>query len=159
VSVGGTALEGRLRLALGAVAVAGLAVSGYLTAVRASGGTPACAIATGCAQVQQSAYSEVAGVPVAVLGLLAYAVLLATAILAREAARIGGLFTALVGAGFSGWLTYVEIGIIDAVCLWCVVSASLMAIAVALTATRVWLSGASAREVAPAAEVSERPLP
>lgn len=141
-------LEGRLRVALAVVAVAGLGVSAYLTAVRLSGGTPACAITTGCAQVQESAYSELAGIPVAALGLLAYAGLLAMAFVGGELGRAGGLFTALVGVGFSGWLTYVEFGIIEATCSWCVVSASLMGIALALVVARVWVA-AGTREASP----------
>ena len=136
-------LEERLRAGLVSVAVAGLGVSAYLTAVRASGGTPACAITGGCAEVQESAYSEVAGIPVAALGIVAYLGILATALLAGELGRIGGLFTALVGAGFSVWLTYVELGIIDAICSWCVVSAGLMGVALVLAVARVWLTGRS----------------
>jgi len=142
-------LEGRLRVAIAVVAVAGLGVSAYLTAVRLSGGTPACAITSGCAQVQDSAYSELAGIPVAALGLLAYGGLLATALLNGDLGRAGGLFTALVGVGFSGWLTYVELGIIEATCSWCVVSAALMGVALALAIARVWVgSGARAIEAA-----------
>ena len=65
----------------GSVAVAGLAVSGYLTAVRASGDDPACVVGGGCQTVQESEYSELAGIPVAVLGLVAYAALLVAALL------------------------------------------------------------------------------
>jgi uncharacterized membrane protein len=99
--------EGRLRAAIAVVAVAGLGVSAYLTAVRLSGGTPVCAVTSGCAEVQKSGYSELAGIPVAALGLLAYAGLLGTALLNGDLGRVGGLFTALVGVGFSAWLTYV----------------------------------------------------
>lgn len=126
-----------MRVALAAVAVVGLGVSVYLTAVRAAGRAPACAITGGCAEVQESAYSEVVGIPVAALGLVAYAALLAAALVAGDLGRIGGLFAALVGAGFSGWLTYVEFGVIDALCSWCLVSASLMAIALILAVARL----------------------
>ena len=44
-------------------------------------------------------------------------------------------FLALVGAGFSAYLTYLEVAVIDAVCQWCVVSAVIMtAVAVASVA-------------------------
>ena len=68
----------RLRLASAAVATAGLAIAAYLTAVHYTGGSPACAIAHGCEVVQQSRYAELAGVPVALLGLLGYAAILAS---------------------------------------------------------------------------------
>lgn len=129
--------ERALRIALAVVAVAGLAVAGYLTAVRAAGDDPACVIGGGCHTVQNSEYSELAGIPVAVLGLLAYAVLLGAAIAAGPLARTVGLFTALVGVGFSAYLTYLELFVIEAVCQWCVVSAVLMTILFGLNAVRM----------------------
>ena len=90
--------EGVLRLALGAVALAGLGVAGYLTAVRASGGDPACVVGGGCTTVQESEYAELAGVPVAVLGLLAYGALLVAAILPGPLGRALGLFLAAARA-------------------------------------------------------------
>ena len=145
--------ETPLRVALGAVAVAGLGVSAYLTAVRASGDAPACVVGGGCQTVQESEYSELAGIPVAVLGLLAYAGLLVAALLPGPAGRALGLFTALVSFGFSAWLTYAELVLIDAVCAWCVTSAALVTLALILTAARAVLGGGqgegSARRSAP----------
>lgn len=145
--------ETPLRVALGAVAVAGLGVSAYLTAVRASGDAPACVVGGGCQTVQESEYSELAGIPVAVLGLLAYAGLLLAALLPGPAGRALGLFTALVSFGFSAWLTYAELVLIDAVCAWCVTSAALVTLALILTAARAVLGGGrgegSARRSAP----------
>lgn len=131
--------EDWLRVGIASIAVVGMGVSVYLTAVRAAGGTPACAITAGCGEVQDSAYSEVVGIPVAALGILAYATLFAAAFVPGDVGRIGGLFAGLVGVGFSGWLTYVEFGIIEAVCSWCVVSASLMALALILIVARLLL--------------------
>jgi uncharacterized membrane protein len=128
--------EGVLRLALGAVALAGLGVAGYLTAVRASGGDPACVVGGGCTTVQDSEYAELAGVPVAVLGLAAYGALLVAAILPGPLGRALGLFTAIVGVGFSAWLTYAEIFLIEAICAWCVASAVLITLALILAAAR-----------------------
>jgi uncharacterized membrane protein len=128
--------EGVLRLALGAVALAGLGVAGYLTAVRASGGDPACVVGGGCTTVQDSEYAELAGIPVAVLGLLAYGALLVAAILPGPLGRALGLFTAIVGVGFSAWLTYAEIFLIEAICAWCVASALLITLALILAAAR-----------------------
>ena len=128
--------EGVLRIALGAVALAGLGVAGYLTAVRASGGDPACVVGGGCTTVQDSEYAELAGIPVAVLGLLAYGALLVAAILPGPAGRALGLFTAIVGVGFSAWLTYAEIFLIEAICAWCVASAVLITLALVLAAAR-----------------------
>jgi uncharacterized membrane protein len=132
----GAPAEGVLRLALAAVALAGLGVAGYLTAVRASGGDPACVVGGGCTTVQDSEYAELAGVPVAVLGLLAYGALLVAALLPGPLGRALGLFTAIVGVGFSAWLTYAEIFLIEAICAWCVASAVLITLALILAAAR-----------------------
>ena len=53
-----------------AVALIGLGIAGYLTVVHYTGGAPVCAIAHGCETVQKSSYASLAGVPVALLGLL-----------------------------------------------------------------------------------------
>lgn len=146
--------ETALRVALGVVAVAGLAVSGYLTAVRASGDDPSCVVGGGCTTVQDSEYSELAGIPVAVLGLLAYGTLLVAALLPGPLGRALGLFTALVSVGFSAWLTYAEFVLIEAVCAWCLTSAVLVVLALIITALRAGAGGGrepegSARRSAP----------
>jgi uncharacterized membrane protein len=127
----------RLRIASAVVAAAGLAIAGYLTVVHYDGGTPACAIAHGCATVQQSEYAELAGVPVAVLGVLGYAAILLTLLRDDETARTATAFLALVGAGFSAWLTYVEVFELEAICIWCVASAACMLALAALSAARM----------------------
>jgi uncharacterized membrane protein len=121
--------------------VLGLAVSGYLTLERYTGGAVACVVGSGCTAVQDSEYSELAGVPVAVLGLVAYGVLLAAALLPDLPGRLLGLFTALVGVGFSGWLTYVELAIIEAVCSWCVASQVIIVLALAAAVLRIAAAG------------------
>lgn len=129
--------ERALRPALASVALAGLGVSGYLTYERAVGASPACVIGSGCTTVQESEYAELAGVPVAWLGLAAYAAFLLAALLPGEAGRVLGLFTALVGFAFSAYLTAVELWVIDAICAWCVASAILVTLALAIAVARV----------------------
>jgi uncharacterized membrane protein len=126
----------RLRLASAALALAGLAISAYLTAVHYAGGTPVCAISHGCAVVQQSRYATVAGVPVAVAGLAGYAAILVTLARDGEDWRAATAFLALAGAGFSAWLTWVEVGILHAICIWCVASAVCMAVLAVLSVIR-----------------------
>ena len=118
------------RAAVG-VAVLGLTVAAYLTVVHYTGAEPVCGIGHACATVQTSAYSELAGVPVALLGLLAYVTLLGA--LVRRADRLAAT-VALTGFGFSAWLTYVEVARLDAICPWCVASAVCMTILAGLTA-------------------------
>jgi uncharacterized membrane protein len=126
-----------LRAASGALAAAGLGIAGYLTAVHYDGGAPVCAISHGCATVQQSEYADLAGVPVALLGVAGYAAILLTLLRDDERTRSATAFLALVGAGYSIWLTYVEVFTIDAICIWCVASAVCMVALAALSAARV----------------------
>ena len=131
-----------MRLAAAAVALAGLGIAGYLTVVHYAGGDPVCAIAHGCATVQQSDYAQLAGVPVALLGAIGYAGILLGLLRDGEAGRATAALLALAGAGFSAWLTYVEVAVLDAVCIWCVASALCMAALAGLTVARM-LGGAS----------------
>ena len=94
-----------LRICLGVISVAGLGVAGYLVTVRLEGDAPTCIVGGGCKTVQESEYSELAGIPVAVLGLVAYVALLVAACIPGPPGRALGLFTALVSFGFSAWLT------------------------------------------------------
>jgi uncharacterized membrane protein len=145
--------ENLLRVALGVVAVLGIGVATYLTVVRAEGDSPTCVIGGGCGTVQKSEYSELAGIPVAWLGLAAYVGLLVAAILPGPLGRALGLFTAVVSFGFSAWLTYAELFIIEAVCAWCVTSAVLVTIALVITILRAAspspTRGGTARRSAP----------
>lgn len=152
--------ETALRVALGVVAACGLAVSGYLTAVRASGDDPACVVGgAGCQTVQDSEYSELAGIPVAVLGLVAYGTLLVAALMPGPLGRALGLFTAVVGVGFSAWLTYAEFVLIEAVCAWCVTSAVLITLALVLTLVRAARAGGGSARAGSARRSAPDPSP
>jgi len=127
----------KLRAAAIVVAVIGLGIATYLTIVHYAGGSPVCAIAHGCATVQKSRYAELAGVPVAVLGLLGYVALLVSLARDTEAFRTAAAFIAIAGLAFSGWLTYVEVFTLHAICIWCVGSAICMALLAILTTLRM----------------------
>jgi uncharacterized membrane protein len=129
--------EGALRVALAVVALLGLGVATYLTVARFSGGDVTCVVGGGCEVVQKSEYSTLLGIPVPVLGLMGYAGFLVSAALPGPLGRVLGLFTALVGFGFSAWLTAVEAFILEAWCTWCVISAILVTIATILCILRV----------------------
>ena len=120
-----------------AVALAGLAIASYLTIVHYAGGEPVCAIAHGCATVQKSSYAELAGVPVAVLGLLGYVAILASLVKDTETTRSITALLAIAGLAFSAWLTYVEIWELEAICIWCVGSAICMTLLAGLATTRL----------------------
>jgi uncharacterized membrane protein len=85
--------------------------------------------------VQSSEYAKVIGIPVAVLGLLAYAALFATALVPGRTAAAAGAAIAISGAAFSAWLLYAQLALIDAVCQWCVAND----VVIALTAVAAFL--------------------
>src|SRR6476659_6722756 len=116
-----------LRRLTAVLALIGSAIAGYLTWVHYAGLDPVCVGGGGgCERVQSSRWAELAGIPVAVLGLAGYVAILASLALPEEAGAFVAAFLSLVGFGFSCWLTYVEIAKIDAICQWCVASAVLM---------------------------------
>lgn len=126
-----------LRAAGALVALAGLAVATYLTIVHARGIEPVCAISHGCSVVQSSDWSALAGVPVAYLGLAGYAAILLGLAVDTPRAREATALIALVGFGFSAWLTYVEVFELRAICVWCVASAICLTLLALLTAGRL----------------------
>jgi uncharacterized membrane protein len=123
----------------GLLALAGIGVAAYIAIAESGGGSPEClAGGTGCETVAESRYSELAGINVAVIGIFGYALLLAAAMIPGDAGRFDGFLTALVGFGFSAYLTYLELFVIDAICHWCVASAVLMTLSLALAAMRAF---------------------
>jgi uncharacterized membrane protein len=125
--------ERNLRILAALLAIAGIGVATYITIAESGGGALKCVVGGhGCQTVAESKYAELAGINVAVIGILGYAVL------PGDAARFGGFLTALVGFGFSAYLTYLELFVIDAICQWCVTSAVLMTISLAIAAARAF---------------------
>jgi uncharacterized membrane protein len=128
-----------LRLAASLTALAGLVVAGYLTWVHFDDAALVCVAGGGCETVQESEYAEVAGVPVALLGLGAYAAILVLIAWDAPMARLGAAMLALVGLVFSLYLLALQLFVIDAICVWClandVVIAPLLAVLTALRAT------------------------
>lgn len=125
-----------LRIGAGCVALAGAAVAGYLTWVHYDAGALVCVAGGGCEAVQQSSYAELAGAPVALLGLVAYTIVFALILWDTPTARLGAAMLAFVGLAFSAYLLVLQLAVIDAVCVWCmandVVIAPLLAIVTAL---------------------------
>lgn len=126
------------RLALGVAALGGL-VSFYLTWLHYSGSLALCLGAGGCETVQSSRYAELGGIPVALLGLVFF-VLAAGLVVRRdrmrgarrEAARLAFFGLTLSGVVFAGYLTYLELFVIGAICPWCVTVALCVALLFAL---------------------------
>ena len=61
--------EGRSATAIVAAAIAGLAIATYLAVTELGGGLPVCGPVQGCRTVATSVYADLAGLPLAVLGV------------------------------------------------------------------------------------------
>jgi uncharacterized membrane protein len=127
-----------LRLAEAAVALAGIAVAGYLTWAHYEDGSAVCVVGGSCEEVQSSEYASIVGIPVALLGLIAYATVFVLVAWDAPVARLAAAAIALVGVLFSAYLLVVQLFVIDAVCAWCLANDVLIAPALAvLTAFRL----------------------
>jgi uncharacterized membrane protein len=128
----GVRLDWRMWL-MRALALAGMGVSGYLTWAHVADASVACGQSHSCDIVQQSVYSTIAGIPVALLGLLAYAALLVLSMLRGHSSEnldeyipLAVFGISLIGVLYSAYLTYLEVFVIYAICRWCVSSAIIM---------------------------------
>ena len=126
-----------LRITLIVLTVIGLGVASYLTYVHYAGIKPVCTAGGSCAKVQTSVYSKLAGVPVALIGLLGYVAILSSLLAPEgENARFATVALTVVGFGFSAYLTYRELFTIHAVCEWCASSAVIMTVLMCLSIWR-----------------------
>jgi uncharacterized membrane protein len=106
-----------------ALAALGLTIAVYLTSLKLTGGLPVCGPVTGCEDVARSEYSTTFGVPTAALGVVYSAVVVVLGLVwwrlgdrrALLAMHGLGLFASL----FVAYLTYLELFVIHAVCVWC----------------------------------------
>ena len=121
------------RMGAALTSLLGLFVSAYLYLYKIGRiGTLACGCGD-CETVQTSPWSRFLGVEVALIGLIGYAVLLVVALVALRSSQVERrppalLLTALAAGGvlFTGYLTYLELFVIHAICRWCVGSAAII---------------------------------
>lgn len=120
------------------LSIVGSGVAGYLTWTHFADTVPYCGGAHGCADVQNSPYSQVAGIPVSIIGLMGYLVLLVLSSLrgrfdeeTRFYLTVLSFGAALIGVLYSAYLTYLEAYVILAWCYWCLTSA--------LVITAIWV--------------------
>jgi uncharacterized membrane protein len=125
-----------LRAVVALVALAGAAVAGYLTYVHYQPDALICTSGGGCETVQESSYAEVAGIPVAMLGLLAYLAVLVLVAWGTDLARTLAATIALISVGFAVYLIVLQAFVIDAWCVWCLVND--LVIVPLLAVTTVW---------------------
>jgi uncharacterized membrane protein len=137
--------EPRLRVAATVLSLLGIAVAGYLTYVHYAELEPFCVGGGGgCERVQTSEQADLLGVPVALLGLLSYVVLLVTSVARGELARLTGALVALVGVGFSIYLTIESVTVIEATCQWCLASLAILVLLATVNVLRLLRAPAGA---------------
>ena len=123
------------RMIVAALALAGIFVSLYLTLYKLGIiGELSCSIGS-CETVNTSRWSRFLGMPVAAWGLLFYLDVFAVAVIStlprfedERALSVVLVAEAAVGVVFSAWLTYLELGVIHAICIWCVTSAVIVTV-------------------------------
>jgi uncharacterized membrane protein len=143
-----------LRITMVVLTVIGLGVASYLTYVHYAGIKPVCTAGGSCAKVQSSIYSELAGVPVALIGLIGYVTILASLLAPEnETTRFATATFTVIGFGFSAYLTYRELFSIHAICEWCASSAVIMTVLMCLAIWRFLRGDAGAPGPSAAAEV------
>ncbi|HEY7859847.1 MAG TPA: vitamin K epoxide reductase family protein [Gemmatimonadaceae bacterium] len=128
------------RQALALLAVVGILIALYLTLYKIGViGVLSCSIGS-CETVNSSKWSMLLGIPIAEWGLAAYIALFGLAIAGSAEAReqsitIARLLVALAGFSvlFSAWLTYLELFVIHAICIWCLTSALLWVVILAVS--------------------------
>jgi uncharacterized membrane protein len=115
------------------ISLAGAALAAYLVYENVRGEAGVCVIAHGCSTVQNSRYGSIGGVPVSVPGLALYLALallaalwLRNSLLGRANLAALAVYGSLFGVLFSMYLTYIEAFVLDAWCIYCIVSAILV---------------------------------
>ena len=113
-----------------ALALAGIFISLYLTLYKLGViGELSCSIGS-CETVNTSKWSTFLHLPVALSGLLFYVEVFVVSLVgtiprfeSESFVSILLVAEAAIGVIFSAWLTYLELAVIHAICIWCVTSA------------------------------------
>jgi len=136
-------MDKRLQQITIALAVIGLLVSIYMTIYKVTSNEAMCVGSSGCSEVNASRYSEVNGIPVAVLGVGGYAAILALLFLEQRSGFFEENGTmiffgiSLVGFLFTLYLIYVEIALIKAYCPFCLTSQAVMSVIFIISVVRL----------------------
>lgn len=136
-------MDKRIKQIITALAIIGLLVSIYMTIYKLTDNDAMCIGSGGCSVVNSSRYSEVNGIPVAVLGVLGYASILALLFLESRPGffqenGVMMLFgVTLTGFLFTLYLIFVEVALIKAYCPFCLTSQAVMTIIFILSVIRL----------------------
>lgn len=118
-----------------ALALVGIFISIYLTLYKLGViGELSCTLGS-CETVNTSRWSVFLGLPVAAWGVLFYLDVFGVALLGtlprwdnEPVISIALVAEAAIGVLFSAWLTYLELAVIHAICIWCVASAFIVTV-------------------------------
>jgi len=136
-------MDKRLTQVTIALTIIGLLVSIYMTIYKLTDNDSMCIGNGGCSVVNSSKYSEVNGIPVAVVGMIGYAAILGILWLEQKPGFFKSNGTmmlfgiTLIGFLFTVWLIYVEIALIKALCPFCLTSQVVMTLIFILSVVRV----------------------
>jgi uncharacterized membrane protein len=125
--------------------ILGSLVAAYLTYTHYNHNALVCNVGD-CGTVQTSKYAMIGPIPIAILGLGMYLALIALAairiwpigILTTTQATIASWLIVLGGVAYAAYLTYLEIWVIHAICQWCVSSAIISVLILAVETVLVW---------------------
>jgi uncharacterized membrane protein len=151
-----------LLLVAASLAVAGLAIATYLTVVHFADQPIVCSSIGDCELVNSSRYASLGGVPVALMGAAAYVSMLALIIGSRVRRSpellLAAWGIALASFGFSMYLTYIELRVLDAICVYCVGSASIMTALLVVLSIGVWMEFGrnGERQISPISQMGGR---
>ena len=111
------------------LAVSGVVLTGYLTAMKWFAEQPAfCTAGSGCDLVQDSRWSVLLGMPLSLWGMLTY--LLLVVLLWRQRSKVSTWrvtwWVGVFGFAFSAYLTVVSVVEIEATCIYCLASFGLI---------------------------------
>jgi uncharacterized membrane protein len=138
------AAKNRLYLVSVFLSVIGFIDSCYLLWIKFSQNEALCFVGRGdCITVNNSKFSEWFGIPVAVIGMVGYFVIFLLMIVENRSDFLENnslllVFGAtLIGVIFSGYLTYIEIAVLQTICPFCAFSALIMLSLFILTIARL----------------------
>lgn len=146
----------KFRIVSAGLSLVGIAVSGYLLLYKLQLGDTALCTIGDCEVVNTSPYSEIMGIPVALLGVLGYSAILFLNLWGLVAKNNWArtipsaiMWVSFFGVLFSLYLTYIELFVLRAICPWCVVSA--------ITISAIFLL--SLWEIRVGLQIAQEPLP
>jgi uncharacterized membrane protein len=125
------------------LACLGILDATYLLIYKLTSNNAMCLGNGGCHDVNFSTYSQIAGIPVSLLGLLAYMVMAILLLMetrfnfTRDNGPLAIFGMSLSGTAYSVYLTWIELYVIHRVCPFCVASAIIILLIFILSIVRL----------------------